>query len=195
MFARNKLEGIVMTHLHDALLGGAPEDIAADEAFEIRRSSLQWLTSAQLQLPPEADNDVILSMAQSELAKINSVVTPEAKMQCVFTAAGVLFKALNMMVRSKSDSKGASADDFLPVFIAVVLRAQVPHLESNCRFIERFRHQSAMLAKGGYTFVNLRSAMMFLVQCSAGDVGVSQEEWDSHFQPSGGGNRQEGGAE
>ena len=181
VFARNKLEGIVMTHLHDALLGGASEDQAADEAFEIRRASLQWLTSEQLQLPPEADNDVILSMAQSELAKINSVVTPEEKMQCVFTAAGVLFKALNMMVRAKNASKGASADDFLPVFIAVVLRARVPRLESNCRFIERFRHSSAMLAKGGYTFVNLRSAMMFLMQCNAEDVGVSQEDWDSHF--------------
>jgi len=182
MFARNKLEGIVMANLHDALLGGTEADIAADQAFERRRASLQWLSSEQLQLPAEADNDVILSMAQSELGKINSVVTPEEKMQCVFAAAGVLFKALNMMVRSKNSSKGASADDFLPVFIAVVLRAQVPRLESNCRFVERFRHQSAMLAKGGYTFVNLRSAMMFLMQCSAEDVGVSQEEWTAHFK-------------
>ena len=182
MFARNKLEGIVMANLHDALLGGTQADRAADQAFECRRASLQWLSSEQLQLPAEADNDVILSMAQSELGKINSVVTPEEKMQCVFAAAGVLFKALNMMVRSKNASKGASADDFLPVFIAVVLRAQVPRLESNCRFVERFRHQSAMLAKGGYTFVNLRSAMMFLMQCSAEDVGVSQEEWAAHFK-------------
>ena len=48
------------------------------------------------------------------------------------------------------------ADDFLPMFILVVMRSQVPQLVSNCEYIQSFHSPDQMRSRAGYCFVNLR---------------------------------------
>ena len=177
LHAEQQISAILLQQLHPHIIGASAVDRAADAAFSARVAKLQWLTFDHLSLPSEARNEVVLSMSQGELAKIDSVISPAEKLQCVVAAADVLFKALNIMMRSRDVASAASADDFLPVFIAVVLRTAVPRLESNCRFLERYGGRGALQGKPGYCFVTLRSAMMFLVSVGPADVNASEEEW------------------
>ncbi len=62
----------------------------------------------------------------------------------------------------KAEPQLAGADDFLPLFIWVVLRSNIPKLSSNCAFIESFLNPARMISKSGYCLINLRSAINFV---------------------------------
>ncbi|EGB05930.1 hypothetical protein AURANDRAFT_17718, partial [Aureococcus anophagefferens] len=90
------------------------------------------------------------------------------KVDCVVRCASMIFSVLNLARAENSSRKGTSesragADDFLPIFIYVVLHADVPRLHSNCDYVEAFHNPTALMSKAGYCFVNLRSAIEFLL--------------------------------
>lgn len=62
----------------------------------------------------------------------------------------------------ESEVQLAGADDFLPLFIWVVLRSHIPKLCSNCAFIESYLNPARMISKAGYCLINLRSAINFV---------------------------------
>lgn len=66
----------------------------------------------------------------------------------------------------------------LPVFVYIVLRANVPRLMSNIAYIERFRNPSALSSRAGYSFVNLRSAVFYLQAVDAASVSMEPATWD-----------------
>ena len=51
----------------------------------------------------------------------------------------------------------AGADDFLPVLIYVVIKANLPQLASNLEYIQRFRMHSRMAAEFAYFYTQLVS--------------------------------------
>jgi hypothetical protein len=44
-------------------------------------------------------------------------------------------------------SKAISADDFLPIFILVVLRSRAPRLVTNCEYIQHYHNPADMLSR------------------------------------------------
>ncbi len=58
---------------------------------------------------------------------------------------------------SGSEKKSASADDFLPILIFVVLRANPENLISNVEYISRFRGSGKMDGEPGYYLSSLVS--------------------------------------
>jgi len=75
--------------------------------------------------------------------------------------------------RVHSESR-AGADDFLPVFIFVVLHADAPRLSSNCDYIQEFHNPAGLMSKAGYCFVNLRSAIEFLLHLNGSQIGMEE---------------------
>ena len=121
--------------------------------------------------------------------------------------ADILLRTLNL-ARVKTESaqemsnSAPGCDDFLPLFIwynilrhrylctltllnnylsydiRVALQANVPHLCSNCEFIQAFHNPDNLMTKSGYFLVNLRSAIEFILSVDASSLTIDSEEFD-----------------
>ena len=120
---------------------------------------------------------VVWSLAEDELRKIHTFRSPGDKINCIVKCCSVLFSALNLS--RGSGIKRPGADDFLPVFIYVVLRSKIPKLYSTCEYIALYRNQKDLISKAGYCLVNLRSAIEFITVLDASMLTVDQAEFDA----------------
>ena len=68
-----------------------------------------------------------------------------SQINCVVRCCSVIFSVLNL--KRSDDSSRPGADDFLPIFIYVVLKAQVPELYSNCEYIQNYHNPAALMSK------------------------------------------------
>ena len=92
----------------------------------------------------------------------------------------------NLLVSSAAKDSPPGADDFLPLLVLVLLRAQPPQLASNLAFIMRFRLQSRLVSEASYYFTNLMSATHFLETADASQFkGVSSAEFTRRLAAAG----------
>ncbi|KAG7381190.1 vacuolar protein sorting-associated protein 9 [Phytophthora pseudosyringae] len=146
-----------------------------DEALLRRMQLLSFITPAMLDIKPCMRNEVVWSMAEDELRRINSFRSPGDKINCIVRCCSVIFSVLNL---SRGDSGSRpGADDFLPVFIYIVLHSQIPRLHSNCEYISAYRNQADLMSKAGYCFVNLRSAIEFIMVMDGSMLSISNDEF------------------
>ena len=171
--ARDGMEKYVMLKLHPFVFAKEPADAEEDRRLSERVKVLGFLTPDHLDMNPAVRNEVVLSIAGEELRKINRFATPGEKIGCIVKCCSVIFSVLNLAGGGK-----AGADDFLPVFIYVVLKAGVEHLHSNCEYIRLYRNQADLQSKAGYCFVNLCSAYEFISSVEGSMLTIEQEEFD-----------------
>ena len=144
------------------------------------------MTPAHLDIKPQLCNEVVLNIARDELRRMDQSKAPADKVECVVRCASMIFSVLNLARAENSSKKGTSesragADDFLPIFIYVVLHADVPRLHSNCEYISSYHNPNALMSKAGYCFVNLRSAIEFLLTMEASQINMDQAEFDKQL--------------
>mgnify|MGYP002007255185 FL=1 len=51
----------------------------------------------------------------------------------------------------------------------------MPRLHSNCDYVEAFHNPTALMSKAGYCFVNLRSAIEFLLTVEASQINMDED--------------------
>lgn len=159
----------------------AVEDGDADARLRRRcRALSRFVTPAHLDMKSALVNEVVLNIARDELRRMDASRSPSDKVECVVRCASMIFSVLNL-ARAETSSKAgqsesrAGADDFLPVFIYVVLKADVPRLHSNCMYVDAYHNPSALKSKAGYCFVNLRSAVEFLLTVEGPQINMTAD--------------------
>ncbi|ETI56959.1 hypothetical protein, variant 5 [Phytophthora nicotianae P1569] len=146
--ARDGIEKYVMDKVSDIAFNKLKECqqwMNEDEALLRRMQLLSFITPEMLDIKPCMRNEVVWSMAEDELRRINSFRSPGDKINCIVRCCSVIFSVLNL---SRGDSGSRpGADDFLPVFIYIVLHSQIPRLYSNCEYISAYRNQADLMSK------------------------------------------------
>ena len=174
------LEKYVMSRIA-ALAFHSTEVTKEDEQLSRRMQLLRFLRPEALEIQSEQHNELIWALARDELRKINSYKTPGEKIACVVKCASVIFRSLSMsQIKTGADQDGGcgGADDFLPIFIWVVLRSNVPKLFSNVEYIQAFHSPRRLMGRSGYCFVNLSSALNFIMNLDADSVsGMDADEF------------------
>lgn len=173
--ARNHIEKYVMTKIADIAIDGERNE-EQDSTLSRRMEVLDFITPEALEVNPNLRNEVVWTIAQDELRKMTLFKTPGDKIACVVKCCQVIFSVLNLK-RGADDTSRPGADDFLPIFIFVVLKSKVPNLITNCEYIQNFHNPASLMSKAGYCFVNLRSAIEFILTLDASVLKMDPVEF------------------
>ncbi|XP_043647023.1 rab5 GDP/GTP exchange factor [Drosophila teissieri] len=172
-------EKVVMTQNHKFLFSPYfTTDEDSDVKVQKRIRQLSWITAKHLDCSIDEVNsearDLVYN-AISELVGIDSYYSPQEKLQCTWRCCRHIFELLK-----RATGGPASADDFLPALIFVVLKANPVRLHSNINFVTRFTNASRVMSgESGYYFTNLCSAIAFIENLNGESLGISSEEFEA----------------
>eukprot|EP00850_Spirogloea_muscicola_P003026 SM000012S25288 [mRNA] locus=s12:93969:98406:- [translate_table: standard] len=171
------LEKYLMTKLFQRAFAPTGEDLDNDRQLSERMAVLQnFIKPEHLDIPPNFYNEAAWLLAQKELQKINIYKAPRDKLVCILNCCRVINNLLlNMSMGSDGNPPGA--DDFLPVLIFIVIKANPPQLQSNLLYIQRYRHHSRMVSEASYFYTNLVSAVSFVMNLSPTSLSMDPGEY------------------
>ncbi|KAI9201263.1 hypothetical protein LWI28_020891 [Acer negundo] len=180
--AMEGLEKYVMTKLFTRTFAPLPEDVKIDQEISEKICLLQtFLRPEHLDIPAVLQNEASWLLAEKELQKINGFKAPREKLLCIMNCCRVI----NNLLLNASMSENvvlAGADDFLPVLIYVVIKANPPQLHSNLKFIQLYRRQTKLVSEAAYYFTNLVSAKSFIVDLNAKSLSIEEIKFEESMQ-------------
>jgi len=141
---------------------------------------LQWIRPEHLELPEPLEAYADFGQAGQEFTLAHKAACPYEKLQHLLSACKLLYVVLAQVYR---DTESASADQFLPALIYLLIRHNPPHLSSNLAYIHAFcSHKSELAGEAAYYITNIRSGVSFIQNLRAADLRIDPEEFDHQMQ-------------
>ena len=158
-------------------------DEEEDLVTQAKIRSLNWVTAAHLDCPFKETAPVVRDViytAINDILELDGSRCPQDKLASVVSCSKKVFDVL-----AAGGTEQASADDFLPSLIYILLKANPPRIWSNINFITRFSNESRLRSgEEGYYFTNLCCSLEFIKKLSAGSLNLPQAEFDSYMSGS-----------
>lgn len=172
-------EKCIMTMNHGRLFSPpTTDDEDKDSQVQKRIRQLNWINAKHLVCSIDEVNSEVRDLvytAITELVSMDSFHSPQEKLECVVRCCRNIFSLLKQSVGGP-----ASADEFLPAFIFVVLKANPVRLHSNINFITRFSNARRLMSgEGGYYFTNLCCAISFIENLTSESLSMSADEFNA----------------
>lgn len=173
----NFFEKVIMTKNHSILFSPCfTSDEESDSKIQKRIRQLSWITAKHLACginEVNAESRDLVYSAITELVAMDSFSSPQEKLECIVRCCRHIFALLKHAVGGP-----ASADEFLPALIFVVLKANPVRLHSNINFITRFSNASRLMSgEGGYCFTNLCCAIAFIENLTCESLSLPADEF------------------
>ncbi|XP_077377777.1 GTPase-activating protein and VPS9 domain-containing protein 1 isoform X5 [Festucalex cinctus] len=135
-------------------------DILRDQLFHEHIQRLSKVVSANhkaLQIPEVYLKEAPWPSAQAEIKTINAYKTPRDKVQCILRMCSTI---MNLLSLANEDSV-PGADDFVPVLVFVLIRANPPCLLSTVQYINNF-YASRLSGEECYWWMQFTAALEFI---------------------------------
>ncbi|CAM6017689.1 unnamed protein product, partial [Sphagnum balticum] len=176
------LEKYLMTKLFARAFAPVPEEVEHDQRLSEKMGMLQqFIRPEHLDIPPSFQNESSWLLAQKELQKINTYKAPRDKLVCILNCCRVINNLL-LNVSLATNDNPSGADDFLPILIYIVIKANPPQLHSNLLYISRYRHRSRLISEASYFYTNLVSAETFISTLEAKSLSMDKGEYEKQLQ-------------
>jgi hypothetical protein len=171
-------EKLVTRKVYPALFGHM-DDLKQDALIREKIYFHDWVEEKHLDIPSLGDEhrDTFIDLVSQEFIKMDhDFRSPRDKLVCVLNACKIIMSYI------EQEHIHASADDFLPVLIFVIMRSAPIKIKSNALFISRFRSPAKLNSEAGYYLTNIMGALSFIEQLSSKSLTIPEEEYEERIK-------------
>ncbi|GAM22822.1 hypothetical protein SAMD00019534_059970 [Acytostelium subglobosum LB1] len=120
--------------------------------------------------------------AIDNLKKLHTYRAPSEKVQCLIDTSDAICEAIKSFwdrKKDKPDSLVLGADDLLPLFTFVVIKAKIPNMYSEAMFLQDFIEESLSSKMQGYFLVTFQTCLSLL---SVWEINELMENASKYFE-------------
>lgn len=140
--------------------------------------TLSWLRPEHLDIAPEMRHEDMWAFAIRSLKDLDEYMSTVEKLSCLADFVNTTVNILHLC--SQTDAVGA--DDSMPIYIYLVIKAQPERMLSNLNFITKFRHQQKMLADYGFCYSQILAAIQFILNLDNSSLSIEADTYHANVQ-------------